>query len=99
MEFITLTIISILMIISPGPDFAILTKTSMVHGRMAGVAAALGIALANLCLVAVNLLGIGLLISESELAFTLLQILGGVYLLYIGFKGLRAKPSAPSLSA
>jgi threonine/homoserine/homoserine lactone efflux protein len=91
-EFLTLTFIGLLMIISPGPDFAIVTKTSLGEGRLAGFMAAIGIAMANLCHVGVNLLGIGVIISKSVIAFTILKVLGAAYLLYIGYKGLRAKP-------
>jgi threonine/homoserine/homoserine lactone efflux protein len=95
-EFFTLTMIAFLMIVSPGPDFAIVTKTAVVSGRAAGFGAAFGIAMANFCLVCINLLGIGVLIAQSVLAFTVLKILGAIYLIYIGVKGLRAKPVAKS---
>lgn len=97
MEFFTITCIGLLMIISPGPDFAIATKTSIASGRWAGLGVAWGIALANLCHVLLNLLGIGILIANSVLAFTVLKILGAVYLVYIGYKGLRAKPDMQHL--
>lgn len=95
-EFLTVTLIGLLVIISPGPDFAIVTKTSLSDGRVAGWASALGISIANLCHVALNLLGIGVIIAQSAVAFTILKILGATYLLYIGFKGLRAKPLPPT---
>lgn len=94
-EFLTLTLFGLLMIISPGPDFAIVTKTSLREGRLAGSMAAVGISIANLCHVAVNLLGIGVIIAKSTIAFTILKILGAIYLLYIGCKGLFAKPLSP----
>ncbi len=92
MQFIMLTFIGLLMIISPGPDFAIVTKTSLTDGRLAAIMASVGIALANLCHVGINLLGIGVIISQSMIAFTIMKILGAAYLLYLGIKGLRAKP-------
>jgi len=97
-EFLTLTCIGLLMIISPGPDFAIATKASLIEGRIAGLMAAVGISLANLCHVAINLLGIGVVISQSILIFTVMKVLGAGYLLYIGFKGLRAKPLTQMLN-
>ncbi len=92
-EFFTLTFIGLLMIISPGPDFAIVTKNSIGNGRMAGVGSAIGIGLANACHVGLNLLGIGLIIAKSALLFTIMKVLGAVYLIYIGYRGLRAKPT------
>jgi RhtB (resistance to homoserine/threonine) family protein len=90
-EFIMVTLIASLMIISPGPDFAIVVKNSLVNGRACGLFASVGIGLANLCHVTINLLGIGVIISNSLFTFTILKVLGAIYLLYLGYKGLRAK--------
>lgn len=98
-EFITLTLFGLLMIISPGPDFAIITKVSVGIGRNAGIGAALGIAIANLVHVSLNLFGIGVVVANSETLFTLMKILGAAYLLYIGFKGLLAKEEKRSYAA
>lgn len=92
-EFLTVTLIGMLVVVSPGPDFAIVVKNSMMHGRAAGIQGAFGIALANLCHVAINLLGLGLIISQSATAFTVMKVLGAVYLIYLGCQGLRSKPS------
>lgn len=98
-EFIMLTLIASLMIISPGPDFAVVVKSSLAHGRASGLFASFGVALANLCHVAINLLGIGVIISKSIIAFTVIKILGATYLLYLGYKGIRAKPTNNNLVA
>lgn len=90
-EFITLTIVAVLMVVSPGPDFAVVVNNSLVSGRMAGLYATLGIVLANFIHVMLNLFGIGLLISESVTAFNILKILGASYLIYIGIRGLFSK--------
>lgn len=97
-EFLMLTLVAMLMIISPGPDFAIVVKNSLTYGRKAGLYASLGIALANVCHVAVNLLGIGVVIAKSIVVFTLMKILGAAYLIYLGIKGLRAKRLLPEES-
>ena len=93
-QFLMLTLVAGLMIISPGPDFAIVVKNSLFFGRKAGIYSAFGIALANLCHVAINLLGIGVIISQSVFVFTIMKILGASYLIYLGIKGLRATSSA-----
>jgi len=91
-EFLSITAIVALMIISPGPDFAIVVKNSLSYGRMAGIYAAVGIAVANACHITINLLGIGIIIAKSVLLFTIMKILGASYLIYLGYRGLRAKP-------
>lgn len=92
-EFFMLTLVAALMIISPGPDFAVVVKNSLTHGRSSGVYTSLGIAIANMVHVAINLFGIGVVISQSIIAFTVMKILGAGYLLYVGYKGIRAKPA------
>ena len=91
-DFLMLSLVIIFMIMSPGPDFAVVVKNSLSHGRMSGVGAAFGIASANLCHITINLLGIGLLIAESVMVFKIMQILGAAYLMYLGYKGINAKP-------
>lgn len=98
MEFLTLTCISLLMIISPGPDFAVVTKTSLSRGRLSGMGVATGISFANYCHVAINLLGIGVIIANSVIVFTVLKILGAIYLIYIGAKGLLTKSNPTNKS-
>lgn len=91
-DFFMLSLVIILMIMSPGPDFAVVVKNSLSQGRMSGVGAAFGIATANLCHITVNLLGIGILIAESVVAFKIMQIVGAAYLMYLGYKGITVKP-------
>lgn len=90
-DFLMLSLIITLMIMSPGPDFAVVVKNSLAHGRMSGLGTACGIVTANLCHVTMNLLGIGLVIAESPMAFKVMQVLGAAYLMYLGYKGLIAK--------
>lgn len=92
-EFFMLSLVAGLMIISPGPDFAVVVSNSLRSGRYTGISTALGIAGANLCHVTINLLGLGIIISQSVLLFTVIKFLGAAYLIYLGYKGLRAKPT------
>lgn len=97
-EFFMLTLVAALMIISPGPDFAVVVRNSLTYGRMSGIYASGGIALANLCYVAINLLGIGMIIAKSAVLFSGMKILGAAYLMYLGYKGILAKPALPRVN-
>lgn len=90
-EFLTITVIAMLAIISPGPAFAIVMKNSLSHGRKSGLHSAMGIALGDICYMVINLLGVGVLIAQSKSGFLIVKNLGALYLLYIGFKGVCAK--------
>lgn len=95
MEFSTVALIHLLAVASPGPDFAIVVRESVAHGRRAGVFCALGVGTGIFVHVAYSLLGIGLIVSQSIVLFNALKWLAAAYLLYIGFKALRAQPAAP----
>lgn len=89
LEFIGFALITLLAVISPGADFAMVTRNALVSSRRAGVLTAIGISLGVLVHVAYAVLGIGLLISQSILAFNILKLLGAAYLLWLGISMLR----------
>lgn len=94
-EFAAVALIHLLAVASPGPDFAIVVRESVAHGRRAGVLTALGVGTGILLHVAYSLLGIGLIVSQSIVLFNALKWLAAAYLLYIGIKALRARPGDP----
>ncbi|UVE16958.1 LysE family transporter [Pseudomonas sp. LS44] len=95
-EFLTVVLIHLLAVASPGPDFAIVVRESVANGRRAGTWTALGVGTGIFVHVGYSLLGIGLIVSQSILLFNALKWLAAAYLLYIGIKALRAKPAAPA---
>lgn len=92
-ELITVITITLLAVISPGPDFAMVTRNSLMLSRRAGVLTALGIGLGALVHVTYTLVGVGLLIQQSLWLFNAIKLVGAVYLVYLGVKMLLAKPS------
>ncbi|MFR0691450.1 LysE family translocator [Enterobacterales bacterium AE_CKDN230030158-1A_HGKHYDSX7] len=95
-EFLTVAFIHLLAVASPGPDFAVVVRESVTHGRRAGTWTALGVGSAIFLHVTYSLLGIGLIVSQSIVLFNALKWLAAAYLLYIGFKALRARPADPA---
>lgn len=95
-EFLTVALIHLLAVASPGPDFAVVVRESVAHGRRAGTWTALGVGSAIFLHVTYSLLGIGLIVSQSIVLFNALKWLAAAYLLYIGFKALRARPADPA---
>ena len=76
--------------VSPGPDFAIVVRQAAVGGRRAGSAAALGVGLGVLVWASTAALGMAALLAASATAFTLVKVVGAVYLLYLGVRSLRS---------
>ncbi len=96
-EALSVLTITILAVLSPGADFAMVTRNSMVLSRRAGLLTALGIALGVGVHVGYSMLGIGLLISRSILLFSLVKFLGAAYLLFLGITMLRAPKADPAI--
>lgn len=95
-EFLLVAGIHLLAVMSPGPDFAMVLRNSVVYSRRTGVLAAMGLGMGILLHVTYSLLGIGLIISQSILLFNTIKLLGAAYLIYIGLKSLLAKPASAS---
>ena len=94
--FLTVALIHLLAVMSPGPDFAMVTRNALSFSRRNGVLTALGIAMGNSVHVAYSLLGIGFVISQSILLFNAIKLLGAIYLIVIGWKALTAKTTTPA---
>ena len=90
-EFLSISLLILLAAISPGPDFAMVTKNSLLYTRKHGVYSALGISMSLLIHTVYCVLGLAVIISKSLLAFTVIKYLGAAYLTYIGVKSLLAK--------
>lgn len=93
-EFILIALAHFFAVASPGPDFAIVLKQSIQHGRRNALWTSLGVGLAILLHVGYCLLGVAVLLAQSPTVFMALKYLAGAYLAYIGFQALRsAKPN------
>ncbi|MBD2810538.1 LysE family translocator [Xenorhabdus sp. Vera] len=90
-ELISVAVITILAVISPGADFAMITRNSYLYGRRAGILAAFGIASGILVHVTYTILGIGILIDHSPNILLAIKIAGAIYLIYIGYKTITSK--------
>ena len=89
--FITLTVIHLLAAASPGPDFALVSRQALLQGRRAGLWVSLGIALGLGIHIAYSAAGLATLIAHSTMWMSAIKLIGGSYLLYLGYQGIRAK--------
>ncbi|MCW8328739.1 LysE family translocator [Photobacterium sp. SDRW27] len=88
MEFISLAVLGILIVISPGADFVLVLKNSLNLGRKAGIWTAMGVSLAICVHIGYSMLGISYLISQNEWLYSLVKYAGSAYLIYLGLKGI-----------
>lgn len=92
-EFLTVALLHLLAVISPGPDFAVVSKNSLVYSRKAGIYCSIGVGLGILVHVTYSLIGIGFIVSRSVLLFSIIKYLGAGYLIYIGYKSIKSRRS------
>ena len=85
-QFFTIATLHLFAVMSPGPDFTIILKQSVSHGRKISIITSLGIGTGILIHILICMLGLGIIISESKFLFEFIKILGSIYLLYIGTK-------------
>ncbi len=85
--------LTVLIMISPGPDLALVSRNTVVGGKNAGGWTSAGILTGNLLHITYCLLGIGWLIANSIVAFTILKLAGGAYLIFLGVQSLRPNSS------
>jgi RhtB (resistance to homoserine/threonine) family protein len=90
---ITVAVVHLLAVMSPGPDFVMVTRNSLVYSRKTGIYSAIGLGLGILVHVIYSLVGIGIIISQSVVLFNIIKFIGAAYLIYIGYKSLTSKTS------
>ncbi|OGI64405.1 hypothetical protein A2733_01195 [Candidatus Nomurabacteria bacterium RIFCSPHIGHO2_01_FULL_40_20] len=92
-QFAVVVIAHLLAVMSPGPDFIVVSRNSLSYSRKIGIYTALGVALGISVHVFYSLAGVGLVISKSIVLFNIIKVLGAIYLLYLGYKMLKSQPS------
>lgn len=86
----TVALLDLLAAMTPGPDFAIVTRNTIAFSRKTGLYTALGIATAITIHVSYCSLGLAIIIASSPLIFGAIKLLGGTYLIYLGISSLRS---------
>lgn len=81
--------VAVLLVI-PGPTILTVIGYTLAHGRRANVALVAGVALGDSTALALSLLGLGALLAASAGWFALVKTLGGLYLVWLGWRMLRA---------
>ncbi len=87
-ELVLMAWMNFLALLSPGVNFAMIVRNSLVVSRRSAVMLAVGIALAGFIHQIIVIVGLGVLICESTTAFQSVKIIGALYLGYIGLESL-----------
>jgi threonine/homoserine/homoserine lactone efflux protein len=86
-EFLAFAVVLVLI---PGPDFAVVTKNTLVGGRRRGRWTALGVSSSNLVQGSAAALGLGALIMRAQPVFEAIKWVGVAYLVYLGSQAVRS---------
>ena len=91
-EFLTIMAAHLLAVASPGPDFALVLRQSLAHGRRTAVWSSIGVGCGLSVHITYCILGLGYFLKNSAVALATVKYLGAAYLAYVGLQALRAPP-------
>lgn len=77
----------------PGPGLFYVVGRTLAGGRWVGIASVLGTGLGGMIHVLAGAVGISTIVMTSATAFTALKVIGGVYLIYLGYVTWRSADS------
>ena len=80
---------SIVIILAPGPTVLFIIARAVAWGRRTAVLTAVGGVLGSFILSVLIAVGLGPLLQQSTLAYSLIQFGGGLYLIYLGIDSFR----------
>src|SRR6266699_4994238 len=83
-------VVAALLIVTPGPDTALVTRNALLAGGRAASFTTLGIGVGSIIWALASVLGIAVLLEESVVAFTVCKFSGVAYLGYLGLRSLIA---------
>jgi len=83
-------LVAIVVILAPGPDFALTVRNTVTGGRRAGALTSLGVVSGQLVWELAAVAGLTALLVASHPAFVALRVLGAAYLVYLGMQALRS---------
>jgi threonine/homoserine/homoserine lactone efflux protein len=83
-------------LVVPGPTIISVVSFSLSHGRKAFLPIITGVLLGDLTCMSLSLLGLGAVLAASAMLFSVVKILGAIYLIYLGVKLWCSDPFADS---
>ena len=95
--------VAVVLIVTPGPDTALIIRNALRAGARAASLSALGVGAGSMVWAAASVLGVAVLIESSAATFTVFKFAGAAYLAYLGLRsligGFRASPDPTAVEA
>ena len=80
--------VATLLIVTPGPDTALVTRNALLAGRRAASFTTFGIGAGSIIWALASVFGIAVLLEDSVVAFSIFKFAGAAYLGYLGLRSL-----------
>ncbi|WP_028880283.1 LysE family translocator [Terasakiella pusilla] len=89
---LVITTLHVFAIVSPGPEFLLISRQTLEHGKKIGLFCVLGSLLGSIIHIGYSSFGLAQVLSQSKNALLFIQLAGGGYLIYLGLGAMRARP-------
>lgn len=90
MSLLSIFLIHLLALASPGPDFVFISQTAVNHSRKQTLAAIAGVCVAIAIWALLAISGLSFIIDRAPIIYQLLLLLGGGYLLWLGILSIKS---------
>lgn len=81
-------LMSILLVILPGPDTGLATNNTIIYGKIGGIRTVFGITTGLVIHTSAAVLGLSAIIVKSAFLFSVFKYVGALYLIYLGIMAL-----------
>ncbi|MCS5718947.1 LysE family translocator [Herbiconiux sp. CPCC 205763] len=88
-NWLAFALTALVIILIPGPSVLFVIGRSLAFGRRGGLLSVLGNALGVLPQVVAVAVGVGVIVAQSVVAFTIVKLVGAAYLVYLGVQAIR----------
>ena len=90
-QFLTFGLAAFIIIVIPGPSVVFVVGRALAYGRRVALASVIGNTLGLITIVVLVAAGLGVVVQESIVVFTVLKLAGAAYLVYLGVDAVRRR--------
>jgi threonine/homoserine/homoserine lactone efflux protein len=90
-QILTFGLAALIIIVIPGPSVVFTVGRALAYGRSVALATVVGNTLGLVTIVALVALGLGVVVQESIVVFTVLKLAGAAYLVWLGVEAVRRR--------
>ena len=98
-RFLAWLAVAVVLIITPGPDTALIIRNALRAGARSASLSALGVGVGSAAWAAASVIGVAALLESSDIAFTVFKLAGAAYLVYLGLRTLAGTFRPASIAA